>query len=404
MNKLKTMSARIYQRLLFLVSNLMKFKEPKIISGPNSVLRIPDILKENNFNDVLIITDESIFSLGLINPLVEELKKQNIRCDVYHHVVANPTISNVEEGLSIFIKENFHSVIGFGGGSALDCAKLVAARASNLNKPIPKMKGVLHVGHKPVFMIAVPTTAGTGSETTVAAVVVDDATRYKYSVNDPKLIPPYAVLDPTLLIGLPKSVTSTTGMDALTHAIEAYIGSSNTKKTRKNALEATKLIVENLEKSYLNPSDLSYRNNMQLAAYKAGVAFTKAYVGYVHAIAHALGGKYNLPHGLANAVILPIVLEEYGHKINKSLAELGDYSGITYKSDKEEVKAKMVISYIKNLNKEMNIPTNFNQIIEDEDIPLMVEHAYNEAYPLYPSPKMFDKDELIELFKKVKGE
>ena len=404
MNKLKTMSARIYQRLLFLASNLMKFKEPKIISGPNSVIRIPDVLKENNFSDALIITDESIFSLGLINPLIEELKKQNIRYDVYHHVVANPTISNVEEGLSIFIKDNFHSVIGFGGGSALDCAKLVAARASNINKSIPKMKGVLHVGHKPVFMIAVPTTAGTGSETTVAAVVVDDATRYKYSVNDPKLIPPYAVLDPTLLIGLPKSVTSTTGMDALTHAIEAYIGSSNTKKTRKNALEATKLIVENLEKSYLNPSDLSYRNNMQLAAYKAGVAFTRAYVGYVHAIAHALGGMYNLPHGLANAVILPIVLEKYGHKINKSLAELGDYSGVTYKSDTPEVKAKMFISYIRNMNKEMNIPTNFSQIIKDEDIPIMVDHAYHEAYPLYPSPKMFDKDELIELFKKVKGE
>ncbi len=404
MNKLKVIPARIYQRLLFLASNLMNFREPKIVSGPNSVLRIPEVLKENGFNDTLIITDESIFSLGLINPLIEELKKQNIRFDVYHHVVANPTISNVEEGLEIFNKGGFHSIIGFGGGSALDCAKLVSARASNLSKPISKMKGVLHVSHKLKFLIAVPTTAGTGSETTVAAVVVDDATRYKYSVNDPKLIPPYAILDPTLLVGLPKGVTSTTGMDALTHAIEAYIGFSNVKKTRKNALDATKLIVDNLEKSYLNPTDLSYRNNMQLAAYKAGVAFTRAYVGYVHAIAHALGGKYNLPHGLANAVILPIVLKEYGHKIDNRLAELGDYAGITYKSDTKEVKAKMFIDYIINMNKAMNIPSDFKDIIKDEDIPLMVEHAYKEAYPLYPSPKMFNKEELTKLFKKVKGE
>ena len=206
----------------------------------------------------------------------------------------------------------------------MDTAKGIGARVACPRKPISKMKGLLKVGRKLPLLIAVPTTAGTGSETTVAAVISNPVTHEKYPINDPKLVPDYAVLDPNLIIGLPNKITSTTGMDALTHAIEAYIGGSNTRKTKKSAKIAVKLIFENLEETYNNPTNKDARNNMLIASYHAGVAFTRAYVGYVHALAHTLGGFYGVPHGLANSILLPVVLEEFGSKAHKKLAELAD--------------------------------------------------------------------------------
>ena len=211
----------------------------------------------------------------------------------------------------------------------MDCAKVAAARVVRPNKPIPKMRGVLKVMRKLPPFFAVPTTAGTGSETTIAAVVTNPATHEKYAINDPVLRPKYAVLDPELTIGLPPHITSTTGMDALTHAVEAYIGHSNTRDTEQKARLAVKLIFANIEKVYQNGKDIDARGQMLLASYYAGVAFTRAYVGYVHAIAHNLGGLYGIAHGLANAIILPYVLEYYGESAHHRLAELADVAGIT---------------------------------------------------------------------------
>ena len=280
----------------------------------------------------------------------------------------------------------------------MDAAKGIAARATNPNKPINKMKGLLKITHKLPLLIAIPTTAGTGSETTLAAVISSPDTKEKFPLEDPKLIPDFAVLNPTLLINLPPHITSTTGMDALTHAIEAYIGNANTKKTKTYAIRATKLIFESLKESYDNPTDLVAREKMQQAAYDAGVAFTRAYVGYVHAIAHTLGGFYHIPHGLANAIILPIVLKEYGSKVYNKLAELYDkvypFNGLDKVS-----KAKLFIKDIEKLNKELNITNNFSHLIKDEDIELMVERAYKEAIPLYPTPVLWDKKDFYKIFK-----
>lgn len=181
------------------------------------------------------------------------------------------------------------------------------------------------------LLMAVPTTAGTGSETTLAAVITDAQTRHKYAINDFPLIPRYAVLDPKVTLSLPPFVTATTGMDALTHAVEAYIGNSSTRGTRKNAEMAVKLIFENLDTAYTNGSDIDARRNMLHASYYAGCAFTKSYVGYVHAVAHSLGGEYNVPHGLANAVLLPFVLQEYGETIHQKLYKLAVAAGICTK-------------------------------------------------------------------------
>ena len=298
----------------------------------------------------------------------------------------------------MFVENGCEGVIAFGGGSSMDCAKVAAARVVRPGKSIPQMRGLLKVSKKLPPFFAVPTTAGTGSETTLAAVVSNPKTHEKYAINDPVLRPKYAVLDPELTVGLPPHITSTTGMDALTHAVEAYIGKSNTKSTRDYAEKATQMIFENLETAYNDGKNIEARNNMLLASFYAGMAFTRAYVGYVHAIAHNLGGMYGVPHGLANAIILPVVLEAYGSSAYKPLAKLADLVGIVGASEAD--KAEKFIEEIRQMNKRMNIPTGFTQI-QEKDIDTIVSRAIKEAHPLYPTPAIFTREKLTDIVRSL---
>jgi alcohol dehydrogenase class IV len=401
MNYIKILGCRIYQRIMYVASSFLSFREPILKSGENSSSEIYKILKENKIDNVLVVTDNSLFSLGLLNPMLDGLDNNGIKYYVYHDVVPNPTVNNVSDALLKYKQLNCHALVAFGGGSSLDTAKAVGALVVNPNKQVDKLKGLLKVHHHIPLLIAIPTTAGTGSETTVAAVIVDKEKNDKYAINDPKLIPSYAVLDPTLLVGLPSKITSTTGMDALTHAIEAYIGKSNTKKTKKYALEAILLIKDNLLLSFQNPTNLSYREAMQNASYKAGVSFTRAYVGYVHALAHAIGGKYNVPHGLANAIILPYVLRSYGKKAYKKLAQIYDYIALGDLSVSKEEKANRIITWIDSLNQQMAINNNLKEIIQVDDLDFLSRHADKEANPLYPVPKEFNATELKQIYKNI---
>ena len=398
MNIFKKIYIRSFQGVLYLATFFLNFREPKLLKGENSFKELCNLIKSKNKSNVLLVTDEGLHKLEMDKLLYNELSNNNIDYSLFYNVKANPTVSQVEEGLKVYKEHNCDCIVVIGGGSAMDAAKGIAARATNPNKPINKMKGLLKITHKLPLLIAIPTTAGTGSETTLAAVISNPDTKEKFPLEDPKLIPDYAVLNPTLLINLPPHITSTTGMDALTHAIEAYIGNANTKKTKTYAIRATKLIFESLKESYDNPTDLVAREKMQQAAYDAGVAFTRAYVGYVHAIAHTLGGFYHIPHGLANAIILPIVLKEYGSKAYNKLAELYDKVYPFNELDTTS-KAKLFIKDIEKLNKELNITNNFSHLIKDEDIELMVERAYKEAIPLYPTPVLWDKKDFYKIFK-----
>ena len=277
----------------------------------------------------------------------------------------------------------------------MDAGKIVAARLTN-NKSIRKMRGLLKITNKPVFMIAVPTTCGTGSECTVASVVTDLERNEKYAINDPKLIPQYAVLDPKTLLTLPKHLIATTALDALTHAIEAYIGKSNTNKTRRYAHEAIYLIFDNVEEAYKN-HDLESLELLQLASYDAGIAFTKAYVGYVHAFSHAISAYYHLPHGYLNGVLLPIILEEYGDSINKELQDLN--VEVFNNTDNPHGFIDKLKELLVNLNQENNLC----DIIKDEDIPNMIKHIKKEVYPLYPVPRYFSDEELLNIFNKIRN-
>lgn len=378
---------RLYQKVLKVAMCFMDWSEPELLEGEGAVLKLPAFIKNKNIDKVLIVTDKGLMSIHLLDPLFEELKKEGIEYVVFDGVQPNPTIPNIEDCRNVYIENNCQGIIAFGGGSPMDCAKAAAARVVKPKQSVRKMRGYLKVHKKLPPFFAVPTTAGTGSETTLAAVVTDPTTHEKNAICDSCLRPKYAVLDPALTIGLPPHITSTTGMDALTHAVEAYIGKSNVKSTIKYAEDATILIHDNLEKAYANGKDIEARNNMLKASFLAGSAFTRAFVGYVHAIAHNLGGMYNTPHGLANAVILPYVLEWYGSSAYKPLAKLADLIKITDENMSIEEKAKAFILEIRRMNKAMNIPEKFD-FIKEEDIPTLVKRALKEGNPGYPVPKI----------------
>jgi alcohol dehydrogenase len=391
---------RTVQLAFKLGAHFLAWRKPELLEGEHSLDRLPELIKKRGLRHVLLVTDQGIAKLGLMNTLLEGLDAAGINYVLYDRTVPNPTIDNIEEALRLYLSHGCQGIIAFGGGSPMDCAKGVGARLARPGKSLAQMRGQLKVRKEIPPLIAVPTTSGTGSEATVAAVVSNGKTHEKYAINDPVLIPHYAVLDPLLTVNLPPHITSTTGIDALTHAVEAYIGRSNTTETVRCSREAVSLIFENLYEAYSNGGNLAARRNMQRAAYLAGVAFTRAYVGYVHAIAHTLGGFYNVPHGLANAIILPYVLEYYGESAYKPLSELADLIGVTEPSDAIPAKARKFIEAVKQLNASMNIPVKVSGIVE-RDIPLMVERAFKEANPLYPVPKILTKDDLFTLYRAI---
>lgn len=391
---------RINQKVLKFAMRFMDWSEPELLEGEDAVLTLPSFIKNKCINRVLVVTDKGLMNLHLLDPLFEELKKQEIAYFIYDGVQPNPTIPNIEECKDVYINNKCEGIIAFGGGSPMDCAKAAGARVVKPKQSVRKMRGYLKVNKKLPPFFAVPTTAGTGSEITLAAVVSDPETHEKNAIADPCLRPKYAVLDPKLTIGLPPHITSTTGMDALTHAVEAYIGKSNVKSTIKYAETATKLIHENLEKAYNNGKDIGARNNMLKASYYAGAAFTRAFVGYVHAIAHNLGGLYGTPHGLANAVILPYVLEWYDKSASKRLAKLADFIGITKENMSVEEKGNAFISEIKRMNKAMNIPEKFD-FIKEEDIPTLVSRVLKEGNPGYPVPKIMNAEECEKVIRSL---
>lgn len=390
MNPFKKIYCRAFQTALKTALPFLPYRKPKIVGSVNA---LPDILKAKKCTNVLIITDMGIRKLGLTKHLKKNLSENNIAYSIYDKTVANPTTKNVAEAVKLYTSCGCNAMIGFGGGSSIDCAKAAGAQIARPKKSLARMKGILKVLKRLPLLIAIPTTAGTGSETTLAAVITDAQTRHKYAINDFPLIPRYAVLDPKVTLSLPPSITAATGMDALTHAVEAYIGNSTTYGTKKDALLAVRLIFENIDTAYLKGDNIDARRNMLHASFYAGCAFTKSYVGYVHAVAHSLGGEYNVPHGLANAVLLPFVLEAYGKAVHKKLHHLSVAAGLAEKETPHDIAAKSFIDAVKNMKKRFDIPDTI-AAIRKEDVPKLSHYADKEANPLYPVPVLMDAAEL----------
>lgn len=397
MNIFAKLGCRAYQLAFRMAMPILPYRNPEIIE---SVSSIPEALKKRGIESVLLVTDNFLRTSGATAALESALEAADIRCAVYDRTRPNPTVENVEAAREIYIRENCRAIIAFGGGSSMDCAKATGARIAFPNKTLGQLKGLLRVWRKLPMLIAVPTTAGTGSETTVTAVITDPKTHHKYTMNNFTMIPSHAVLDPEVTFSLPRHLTATTGMDALTHAVEAYIGRSTTKETRALALEAAKLVFENIETAYNDGTNRTARANMLRAAHLAGIAFSKSYVGYIHAVAHSLGGQYNIPHGLANSVLLPIVLEDYGDVIHEKLRDMALAASVANEADSPSAAAGKFIDAIRVLNTCMGIPSTLDGI-RPADIPLMARHAAREANPLYPVPVLMTAKELERYYRKV---
>lgn len=394
MNIARRFYCRAFQFLIFTVRPLLPSRNPKLLDGMHE---IPNLLKEKKQNSILLVTDENLRKLGVTKSLEDSLKQEDIACHIYDRVLPNPTTRQVEECCDVYRKGNCKAIIAFGGGSPMDCAKATAARIARPHRSLQKMKGLFKVMRPLPLLIAVPTTAGSGSETTLSAVITDGESHHKYVINDFVLVPQYVVLDPAVTASLPKDIIATTGMDALTHALEAYIGKSSTKKSDADACEAIRLICGNLKKAY-DTNDEEARRNMLLASHLAGRAFSRAYVGYVHALAHALGGAYNIPHGLANAVLLPNVLEAYGKTIEHRLASMAKTFG--YDSNSDFGRTGGIILGIRKMNDHFGIPEYIKELRE-EDIPRLAGLADAEANPLYPVPKLWNAKELESIYYSV---
>lgn len=397
MNIFVKVFCRTFQAVFRMALPVLPYREPQIIG---SCSEIGKVIAKERIHSVLIVTDNGIVNNGLVKPVVEALEASNIPHCIYADTQPNPTVQNVEDALKVYKTHNCNALIAIGGGSAMDCAKAVGARVAYPKRTVNQLGGKLKVWRKLPTLTAIPTTAGTGSETTLAAMITDTDTHRKYAIMSFPIIPHYAVLDASLTYSLPPHLTASTGVDALTHAVEAYIGRSTTKETRCLALEATRLVFENVEKAYANGHDHEARENMLHAAYKAGIAFSKSYVGYIHALAHSLGGKYGTPHGLANAVMMPYVLESYGKCVHKKLHRLGIAAGVATEEDTPMTGAIKFINAVKELNARMSIPNKLSGI-QKKDIPALAKHAEKEANPLYPVPILLTRKELESFYYQV---
>lgn len=400
MNPLEKLVCRTVQTVFRLAIPLLPYRQPTILKH---LADIPAQLTADGVTAVLLVTDPDLRRLGSTAALETLLAEAGIHCAVYDRTRPNPTVHNVEEAREVYVREGCQALIAFGGGSSMDCAKAVGARIAYPNRSLNGLKGLLRVLRRIPTLYAVPTTAGTGSEVTITAVITDPDAKHKYTMNDFALIPAYAVLDPEVTFTLPPHLTASTGMDAVTHVVEAYIGRSTTQETRAMALDTVRLIFTYLERAYADGRDRKARAMMLRAAYQAGLVFSKSYVGYIHAVAHSLGGQYNIPHGLANAVLMPMVLEVYGPAAEKKLHELAVAAGVSDAQDTDADGAAKFIRAIRDMNRRMDIPETLGGI-RTEDIPRMARFAAKEANPLYPVPVLWNARELERFYHEVSSE
>ncbi len=376
-------------KALKVAAAVIPMPKPTLFSGADSSLEMCDAISQLGIKKLLIVTDEVLVSIGLLDSITERLSNAGVKFVIYDKILPDPTYTQVENGLKVLRKNNCEAVLAIGGGSPIDASKAIAALATN-NKPIKKMAGLFKLRRAPLPFFAIPTTAGTGSEVTIVSVLSDPISHQKTPIIDPKLVPMMAALDGKLMRGLPASVTAATGMDALTHAIESYISVNATTDTEAYSLAATKLIMQNLETAVKDGNNIVARQNMAMASYYAGLAFTKASVGYVHAIAHNFGALYQTPHGLANSIVLPHVLDYSKDEITGRLADLAVASGLKTGSESKQQLANKFIKKIRTMLVEFNIPSQLDAL-KAEDIPKIAKLALEEAHMNYPVPKYMNQ-------------
>ena len=381
------------------VTGLLPIPQPMLLVGPGASRRLGQAIAGFGHRKILIVTDRAVRDKGLPDALAKALTQGGTAHVVFDAITPDAPIPVIEQGIAFYRKHRCDAIVAFGGGSPMDAAKTIALAVAN-NKNPRKLVGYFKGLHAPVPVYAVPTTAGTGSEVTVAAVISDPEANRKLVIADTRLVPAMAALDPDLMTGLPRHVTAATGMDALTHAVEAFIGRWSTPYTDRMSLAAVGMIYASLRVAYRNGRNLAAREQMALAATYAGLAFTRANVGYAHAIAHQLGGKYHTPHGLANAIVLPHVLKFHGTAITRKLALLAVRANVGKEGEPPAVLARKFRDSVDALNRDLGIPTHLDALRE-ADIPELAKAACWEADTNYPVPRYMSPQACERLLRKL---
>ncbi|MBB5204640.1 alcohol dehydrogenase class IV [Inhella inkyongensis] len=372
------------------VTRYIPIPQPTLLVGPGSIRRLGELIAGFGHRKLLIVTDAMIVKLGLLKGLTDALDTAGTEYAVFDQITPDAPIPLIERGLAFYRDQDCDALVAVGGGSSMDAAKAIACAAAN-PKPLRRLAGYLKGRHHPAILYAVPTTAGTGSEVTVAAVISDPERKDKIVIVDPRLVPRVAALDPELMTGLPPAITAATGIDALTHAVEAFVGRWATPYTDGLALAAVGLIFANLRTCYAKGKDLAAREKMALASTYAGMAFTRANVGYVHAIAHQFGGRYHTPHGLANAMLLPLVMRFSAPDIVPRLAKLAVAARLGEMHERDDDLAERFLEAIEQLNRDLAIPTQLDALRE-EDIADIARGARAEADSGYPVPRYMTQE------------
>ena len=373
-----------------LVTRFIPIPQPTLLVGPGSSGRLGQAVAGFGHSKILIVTDSIISKLGLLEDLTDALTAGGAKYVVFDEITPDAPIPLIEKGIEFYQAHDCDAIVAFGGGSSMDASKAIAVAISN-PKPLRKLAGYLKGLKAPVRIYAVPTTAGTGSEVTVAAVISDPERQSKLVIVDPRMVPKMAALDPSLMTGLPPHITAATGIDALTHAVEAFVGNWTTPYSDGMALSAVGLIFENLRTAYRDGKNLEAREKMSLASTYAGFAFTRANVGYVHAIAHQFGGKYHTPHGLANAIMLPLVLKYSAPAITERLALLAVRAKVGKDGEDLELLAQKFLDAVDALNRDLGIPTVL-EALKESDIPALAKAACHEAHTGYPVPRYMTQE------------
>jgi alcohol dehydrogenase len=388
------------KRAAGLAARLVPVPQPTSMLGPGSSVRLMHAISLCGHRKLFVVTDRTLVETGLLQPLLDALRDSAMPCLVFDAATADAPIHSIEQGLARFRAEACDAVLAFGGGSVIDCAKVIALAATNRHRSTRRLVGYFRARHAPAPLYAVPTTAGTGSEATAVAVVSDPQAQRKLLIVDTRIVPRLAALDPRLMTGLPRDITAATGMDALTHAIEAAIGNWSSEFSDRMARSAVALIWHNLPLACDNGADLAAREQMALAAHHAGLAFTRASVGNVHAIAHQLGARYHTPHGLANAILLPHVLRFECSAAVDRLAVLARCAGLGEPGASASTLARQFIDAIDVLNRRLGIPPRLDALREP-DIPALARAACREADFNYPVPRVMSASDCDALLRQV---
>ncbi|MCE2660988.1 MAG: iron-containing alcohol dehydrogenase [Rubrivivax sp.] len=382
------------------VTRFLPIPQPTLMVGPGSSGRLGQAIAGFGHRKILIVTDAIISKLGLLKDMTDALTAGGAQFVVFDEITPDAPIPLIERGIAFYREHDCDAIVAFGGGSSMDASKVIAVAIANPHKPLRSLAGYFKGFNNPVKIYAVPTTAGTGSEVTVAAVISDPEKRAKMVVVDTRIVPKMAALDPNLMTGLPPAITAATGIDALTHAVESYVGNWTTPYSDGMALSAVGLIFENLPKAYHHGKDLVAREKMALASTYAGLAFTRANVGYVHAIAHQFGGRYHTPHGLANAIMLPHVLAFSMSAITGRLAQLALRAKVADESDDDDTAAQKFLDAVIAMNDALGIPRHL-AALKEADIPLLAKAACLEAETGYPVPRYMSRSECEAIIRRV---